>query len=294
VAGKVDVVFRPKPEQMLEAEFFVRQKYRTDDPAFLTLKESDLELGKCPCDEDFESPPLYYGKIKQDYSPGDTVLYSPKGGKLLEPVIIMAFDDVDLSVTVRRLQRLGTVQSDAKQNELLYTQQFDDVPAKRIVRRCYVRVFGETEHVEVPYDRDGIGDCFYIRSEILDSEKILPLRRRLPNEMLRQGFRPDAGIPKPVLKGMDLFCGGGNFGRGLEEGGVVEMKYAVDFDNVPLHSYRANMKHLDDTKLYLGSINNYLQDAICGKYSDEKGVPRRVRSLVLHYKYHIYSIIRHY
>ncbi|KAF8250226.1 S-adenosyl-L-methionine-dependent methyltransferase [Wilcoxina mikolae CBS 423.85] len=276
VAGKVDVVFHPeKHEQTSEAKFFVRQKYRTDDPAFLTLKESDLQLGKCPCDEDFESPPCYYGKIKQDFSPGDTALYAPKKGKLLEPCVIVAFDDVDLSVTIRRLQRAAQSDANAKPNELLYTQQFEDVPTQKIIRRCYVRVFGETEHIEAPYDRNGIGDCFYIRSEILESREILPLQRRLPEKELRQGFQLHAEVPKPILRGMDLFCGGGNFGRGLEEGGVVKMKYAVDFDHAPLHSYRANMKNLGDTKLYLGSINNYLQDAIRGKYSEEKGIPRR-------------------
>jgi hypothetical protein len=30
---KVDVVIRAKPEEMLEIEFFIRQKYRTEDSA---------------------------------------------------------------------------------------------------------------------------------------------------------------------------------------------------------------------------------------------------------------------
>lgn len=52
---------------------------------------------------------------------------------------------------------------------------------------------------------------------------------------------------------------------------MVQMMYAVDFGDAPLHSYRANMKHLDGTRLYLGS-NNYLQDAIEGRYSEGKGI----------------------
>jgi hypothetical protein len=50
----------------------------------------------------------------------------------------------------------------------------------------------------------------------------------------------------------------------------------VDFDTLPLHNYRANLKDLGDTKLYLGSINNYLLDTIKGKFSEEKGIPKRV------------------
>ena len=272
VAGRVDAAFRLSPQQMAEAEFFVRQKYRTKDPAFLSLKGEDLQLGRCPCC-DFESHP--YDKIRRDYRIGDAVLYVPRKGDLLEPGVVAGFDDAGMTVTVRCLQRLSTIQPGCKPNELLFTQQHEVLAAEKVVRRCEVRVFGEQQPIEAPYDRDGSGDCFYIRSEVTATGR-LPLARTLADDELRQGLRLGAEIAKPVLKGMDLFCGGGNFGRGLEEGGVVQMKYAVDFDDAPLHSYRANMKHPDDTKLYLGSINNYLQDAIEGRYSEEKGIPRRV------------------
>ena len=279
VAGKVDVAFCPTPQQKAEAEFFVRQRYRTDDRAFLTLEQDDLQLGRCPCDDSFES--YSYGKLRQDYRIGDTVLYIPRGGDLLEPGVVASFDDAEMTVTVRCLQRLSTVQPGCKPNELLFTQQLEVFGADAVVRRCQVRVFGDQQQqpIEAPYDRDGSGDCFYVRSELTPTGQLRPLARALADEELRQGLRLGAEIAKPMLRGMDLFCGGGNFGRGLEEGGVVQMKYAVDFDDAPLHSYRANMKHLDDTKLYLGSINNYLQDAIEGRYSEEKGIPRRVPPL---------------
>ena len=285
VAGKVDVAFRPTAQQTAEAEFFVRQKYRTGDRAFLTLKEGDLQLGRCPCDDSFES--YSYGRVRQDYRIGDTVLCAPRKGDLLEPGVVADFDDAEMTVTVRCLQRLSTLQPGCKPNELLFTQQLEVFDAAAVVRRCQVRVFGE-QPIEAPYDRDGSGDCFYIRSEWTPTGQLRPLVRTLVDEELRQGFRLGAEIAKPVLRGMDLFCGGGNFGRGLEEGGAVQMKYAVDFDDAPLHSYRANMKHLDDTKLYLGSINNYLQDAIEGRYSEEKGIPRRVPPPLLRF---IYSCI---
>ena len=78
------------------------------------------------------------------------------------------------------------------------------------------------------------------------------------------------------LRGLDLFCGGGNFGRGVSDGGAVIHKWsfpsvlpsrlinsAVDIDTNAVHSYRANLDH-DDTKLYLGSVNNFLYDVITG------------------------------
>lgn len=49
----------------------------------------------------------------------------------------------------------------------------------------------------------------------------------------------------------------------LEEGGVVKMIWDFYFDSGPLHTYRANMDDVSDTKLYLGSVKT-------------KGIPRPV------------------
>ena len=67
----------------------MRQKYRTKDPAFLSRKEEDLQLGRYPCGN-FESHPYgkvrrAYGKVRRDYQIGDAVLYVPRKGDLLEP-----------------------------------------------------------------------------------------------------------------------------------------------------------------------------------------------------------------
>lgn len=51
------------------------------------------------------------------------------------------------------------------------------------------------------------------------------------------------------------------------------MKWAVDIESVALHAYRANLANVDDTAMYLGSINNYVQDAILGRYSDTVASP---------------------
>lgn len=45
---------------------------------------------------------------------------------------------------------------------------------------------------------------------------------------------------------------------------------AVDIDITAMHTYKANLQH-DDVNLYLGSINNFLFDAITGRY---RKVPR--------------------
>jgi len=64
------------------------------------------------------------------------------------------------------------------------------------------------------------------------------------------------------LRGMGIFCGGGNYDRGLENGGSVDFAYAVDIAEHALHSYRANAG--PDTELFLGSVDDYLAQAMAG------------------------------
>jgi DNA (cytosine-5)-methyltransferase 1 len=267
IAGKVDVVFRPPNDNSLpKNRFFVRQRYRTINPAFLSLQISDLaEIIQSPqatCLGEKDSISQHQ-KIKRRYSSGDTILYAPTEGNLLEPAVVVKYNDDDASVTVRRLVRQCTITPEAKPNELIFSDYFEDIPSSTVARRCFVRVFALDSPIEAPYNRNGTGDCFYIRTDQPPSQ-----------ESLHQGFNHNAPISKPLMRGLDLFCGGGLFGRGIEEGGVVKMKWAVDFDSGPLHTYRANVANVNDIKLYLGNVNNYLESAILGEYSEEMGIPR--------------------
>jgi DNA (cytosine-5)-methyltransferase 1 len=277
IEGTVSAVFHPNEDEMETAEFFVRQTYRTEDPAFLTLTKSELELGRCPCAREKELPEGSFEEVRKDYAVGDAVLYSRPKHDLLEPGIIVEFNKREELVHVRSLKRRDSCEAGAAPNELYFTHKVEAMKPGNIKRHCFVRQFGVNQEIEAPYNRGGIGDCFFIRHEINDEETLVrPLTCKLKGDELRQGFRVgDMEAQKPIMRGMDLFCGGGNFGRGIEEGGAVEMKWAVDFDSGPLHTYRANMKSLDETTLYLGSINNYLADAIRGKYSGERGIPNR-------------------
>ncbi|KAI5855238.1 hypothetical protein BZA05DRAFT_416835 [Tricharina praecox] len=283
IVRKISVVFNPKTtEEMESAEYFIRQKAQATDCAFISLSKKDLELGNCQCtdpDDDDTILPNLYHKLKKQFPVGSTVLYTPEGKdvKLLEPGVVFALDDSTMGITLRKLVRAPGVVPGAKPNQLLWTQETAYLHCGiigNIKRRCYIAVLRDDARPETPYDRDGIGELFYI-SGALDSEgNTIPVPE-LGQDEFREGWSLTDELPKdkPVLRGMDLFCGGGNFGRGLEEGGVVQMKWAVDFDKNPLHSYRANLNNLDDTKLYLGSINNYLEDAICGRYSEKTGIP---------------------
>lgn len=225
--------------------------------------------------------------MKERYQPGDTALVgSVRHGKdVLEPIEIVRFDDYAHEVEVRVLERRHRIEgeSQARPNELVYAGEIVRIKADFINRRCHVRFVAETDvkagRIPTPYGRDGTGDCFYISTKYTNGI-IQPMDVEEFPSSLRQGFSLDLPLdelPLPPLNGLDLFCGGGNFGRGIEEGGVVNMKWAVDIDTPAIHSYRANLRD-PDAKLYLGSINNYLRDAILGKHGSTIAEPVRPHS----------------
>ena len=172
-------------------------------------------------------------------------------------------------MTIRRLLRkrrdLGDVNTEL--NELVYTSRFEMVPFDNIERPCLVRFYTKEERdsgrIPPPYSRQGTADSFYITYGEIHPHVLRPLVRPYPAS-LKQGFDPQETAAKPKLKGMDIFCGGGNFARGIEEGGAVEIQWAVDINKHAMHIYRANLPNPDKVHLYLGSVNDYLSEALRG------------------------------
>lgn len=251
VVSKPKVAFFAGPDT--DADFFVRQKYIVDDAAWMTLRESDFE---CSCKAD--SMPLRF-------CPGETLLVTiPPTGKnqALEAVeaVERAPDGNENQLRVRRLLRKGRDrgEKDAEPNELVYTNIFEVISMKDVVRSCNIRFFTAEDklHRRIPsqYRRGGTGDFYYIIHH-----------RPWPGSM-KEGWDPTMEVQAtpPVMKGLDIFCGGGNLGRGLEEGGAVEFKYAVDYFKEAIHTYRANLADPAKADLFYGSVNDYLSQAMKG------------------------------
>ena len=242
------------------AEFFVRQTF--DDFAFTTLTPKDLS---CPC---MAKP------TSLTYEAGDTVLIAGFGTieSVLEPVELLApaVCGETRKVQVRRLKRRNRDFNDqtSPPNELVYTQLMEAVLVKHIERSCLVRFYSKEERanrrIPVPYSRAGTVEAFYICTELQTGNKEPAYMQRPYPASLRQGFDPLEKIPLPIMNGLDLFCGGGSFGRGIEEGGAVRMKWALDIAQNAMHTYRANVGDPDAIDLFLGSVNDYLANAIRG------------------------------
>lgn len=246
--------------------YFIRQTY-LENERFVTLTDRHkkcvhLRTSKKDASETF--PPKY--------AVGTTVLVAPqrKSKHALEPyeIVEYATDNSRNMAVLRRLRRRHDIDGCGAKNELVYTEQIEKVPVEKLQRTCLVRFFGGSEVVDgtipPPYSRNGTGNAFYITSRLIKVNGVQSLQsfgNNAPKSLL-QGFNPSAAPPRDVLHGLDLFCGAGNFGRGLEEGGAVQNKWAVDMDKCAIHSYYANLDDPKSTKLFCGSVNDMLSQAM--------------------------------
>ena len=281
VLGVVRVEWHGSPSTSQQG-FFVRQTYLENDK-FETLKEEHKTCEHLRQREHSVAP--------KPFPIGQTVLVRPPEGRskhALESYEIVAYIDegtrtlVVLKHLLRRNEIAG--QSGRRPNELVYSDRTHQAEIKRIECVCLVRFYREADvtgyTIPTPYDRDGTGNAFYITTRLVEQDgcqTLESIENNLPWTLI-QGFDPTETSPHKKLRGLDLYCGGGNFGRGLEEGGVLHNEWAVDYAKTPMHSYYANLKEPSSTKLFCGSVDDQLYQALCGnpKRSDLIPVPGEV------------------
>ncbi|KAF2213643.1 hypothetical protein CERZMDRAFT_58336 [Cercospora zeae-maydis SCOH1-5] len=209
-----------------------------------------------------------------NYTIGDAVLVHTEHdsrGRNCEPAIIVGLfcEQGRDRVLLHRLEYAKGKTEKARPNEVILTGQEYVRPRDDIVRPCQIRVFDRDQvlagDIPTPYDRDGTGDYFYIAGD-----------RRIAGLALNQSWNPRHDTSGTKLTGLGIFCGGGTFDRGLEEGGAVQFRYAVDLAEKALHSYRANDAEPDRTAYYLGSVNEYLKAAMLSRKRDLVAQPGTV------------------
>ena len=264
VIDKPKVAFFGGPDTP-STDFFVRQKYNGVDSAWTTLRLEDFQ---CVCRK---------SKIERRLCVGDTWLVARKtkaGEKTLEPVELSAeLCDGQQKIRVRRLLRLGRDfnYEHADANELVYSSRFEDIAKTDFFRPCQIRFYTvdtrDSRQIPAPYSMRGTADAYYITHGCDDNGDVQPLSEPWPAS-LNQGFDPMASPLNPVMRGLDIFCGGGTLGRGLEDGGSVKMEWAVDYFREAIHTYRANVEDTENVKLFYGSVNDYLSQAMKGKRSN--------------------------
>ncbi|TAQ85105.1 hypothetical protein B7494_g6570 [Chlorociboria aeruginascens] len=275
VLDVVTVAWHGDPSVSLDS-FFIRQTY-VDNEKFVTLKDSHKT-----CKHRSQAKHISAGKFQL----GQTVLApSPrrKSKYGLEPYEFVKYTHEDSKhlAVLRRLLRRCEIngQQSRPPNELVYTDKTDTVPASKVERSCLVRFYSEEDvennSIPPPYNRDGTGNAFYITTKLLEENgvhELKPIEESVPHTLI-QGFDPLAPPPRKALRGMDLYCGGGNFGRGLEEGGALENNWAVDLSANAIHTYYVNLKDPAKTKLFHGSVDDLLNEAIQGNPRSSDLIP---------------------
>ena len=238
-----DVLFkipiRWQPEE-IPSGYFVRQKYCAESNSFTTFRKSDLV-----CDHGYYSD---LEDIEKRYTIGDTILAERTVGEkiILEPYVIQELINHEENIKVRELLRRARDCKDqrARPNELVWTNYALTIAASSVKRKCHIRFYraDEKNKIPTPYDRDGQSDCWFITSRVRpNSESLEDLEGNLPGPM-NQGFDPTAPNHHPPLSSLSLFSGGGNFDRGLEEGGALETRWAVEWNAEALHSASSKLQ----------------------------------------------------
>lgn len=253
------------------AEYFVRQTYIADEQRWATLRSEHLT---CESSREAESP-------SASFEVGDAVLVQTElTSPHLETFVIEAFfnEGKEGQVMLRRLLRrklADPAAPNAPANELIYTKNVVnfDLRAITIVRRCVVRIFNPDEDPPTPYDRGGVGDVFLITHQEMETLDGEPRFSTINTDLalhLRQGFNPGRSLQSDKLQGLDLFCGAGNFGRGLEDGDGIQMRWANDILPEAIHTYMANTEPGSCTP-FLGSVDDLLRRALQGDRAPHPG-----------------------
>ncbi|TVY57932.1 DNA (cytosine-5)-methyltransferase 1 [Lachnellula cervina] len=270
----VSVSWDPQPPKS-SSQLFVRQTY-LDNELYVTLKEDHKQCEHLQARKAGGSPGL-----APQFEIGQTVLVEPRHKKHgLEAYEIVRYeaDGNRQNVILRQLWRRRDIDGTGRPNELVYTDKTEKVLARKVKQKCLVRFYSEEDikgnNIPAPYSRDGTGNAFYITCQCVETGTGYLLKPIMPNtpKSLIQGFDPSAPLKAP-LRGMDLYCGGGNLGRGLEEGGAIHNEWAVDIVDAAIHTYYANLKTPTSTKLFHGSVNDLLIQAMAGNPQNSDLIP---------------------
>ncbi|KAL1597093.1 hypothetical protein SLS60_008675 [Paraconiothyrium brasiliense] len=191
---------------------------------------------------------------------------------ILEPVVVE--EDVIATanqVKVRRLFRFNEIRSEARcglsqpqrraaANELVWTDNIEDVPCNRIEGRCYVRFFSTQDiaagRIQFPYDQGGTGHCWTLSTRLNTRLRLEDLTSA--PQILREGPDYSSLESSKKLPGLSLFSGLGNLDKGLESGGAVHFHTSVDMNGRAIQTLRANANDPERLKLWFGSVDDYL------------------------------------
>lgn len=231
-----------KQSRIPEQKYFIRQRYSHDTFEFTSLKHHDLQ-----CSHKLTPKRPRYHK-------GDCILVR-HGGNAQPAIFIQTLDSKD-RVRLFQLRKWYDKSQAIKPNELLLSDKHIDLSWKNIIRKCHVKYMRHGSKIPTPYDRDGQGDCFFV-SYLYHENRIAPFD--MDPSIFNQDFDLDVSLNLPCLS---LFSGGGNFDRGIQEGGAFRTICAVEWEKAATNTFEANAP--EPVNIFHGSVDVLLKHAIKG------------------------------
>ncbi|KAI9021611.1 hypothetical protein CLU79DRAFT_752417 [Phycomyces nitens] len=154
------------------------------------------------------------------------------------------------------------------QNEVVYSETTTTFSIAELVEGSFVKHI-ETTHLEfyepsnpLPNNlaHNGAGHHYFF-NKVFDSEAniLSPLTDSAKFNIIYPPWKSNA----KKLATLDLFCGGGSFGHGLEDSGIAECKWAVDVFDSALHTYSVNTER--PHTVHYESVNALLKETINNK-----------------------------
>ncbi|OLL21878.1 DNA (cytosine-5)-methyltransferase 3 [Neolecta irregularis DAH-3] len=263
VLAKVPVHFGDSPEKS-GCEYFVRLFYHTDSFSFQTLKASDMDgiNGNKPCGC---ANTTCFEFMQKEFPPQTHVLFlAAKTDAYLSVRRIESYDLEHRTFAMRTFhKRFDTPGEPLDSIEVYWTSEvltYDFHNFDLIARKCTVVYLGETNQLTPELLYDGAGDFWFCRKARSQSGRLEVIQL---DEIVSHSSEDILESDK--LSGLDLFCGGGNFARGISDAGAVKHKWAVDIYGPAIKTYEANLSLNEDVYLYHGSVNSFLASAIAGK-----------------------------
>ncbi|KAF7724037.1 DNA methyltransferase Dim-2 [Apophysomyces ossiformis] len=170
-------------------------------------------------------------------------------------------------------------------NEAVYTEEL----LERNVAQTLETMFSATEVIDGAYIQfwrpdtpmpnnlahNGAGHHFFFNKMYRASNELLePIASNY--ELWARKYPPWKSKRSKKLAALDLFCGSGNFGHGLEDSGIAECRWSVDVDYHALLTYRYNHDQNKKHAYYNKSVNTLLEDSLNGKHVEDWPKPGEV------------------
>ncbi|KAI8379795.1 S-adenosyl-L-methionine-dependent methyltransferase [Radiomyces spectabilis] len=288
---KISVSFRSTKNQKAPHHYYCKSFYEHNRATFEDLKEEHMFVSKrirCGC----YVPSLEdrCEKFIKSHKVGDKILIVGSSGYLtLYEIVAMPSADADHDLVKLRtfplfseLKKLFPDLRDVSAvlhtrrmrhlvNEVIYTNWMVEISLTTIIERseadtldvAHLEFWDPTTRLPNNLAHNGAGHHYFFNKELHKAPKVVtPIMGNTDIQHFQERYPPFQKRSKKLAT-LDLFCGGGNFGHGIEDAGIAQCRWAVDVDQKALSTYQH--AHTRSHACFAESVNVLLEESLSGK-----------------------------